>query len=322
MGMQAEARRQAAAKETRKRRQRLHKPTISIVGVGRLGTALALALAARKYSIEAVVAHRKQHTTRAARLLDNADILTLSSAQLDQLPSSDILFITTPDDRIVEVAAEIARSQSPDGKRRRIALHASGALSSHALNSLREVGFDTGSLHPLLSVSDPARGALALSKAFFCIEGDLHAVKVARAMVRDLGASSFTVSAQHKALYHAAAVMASGHMVALFDITTEMLTRCGLNEKRARAVLLPLVESTIENLRRGEPPVRALTGTFARADALTVQKHLEALASLDSTAALAAYILLGERSLQLAREKGADAASLEEISRTLKKVKK
>jgi predicted short-subunit dehydrogenase-like oxidoreductase (DUF2520 family) len=297
------------------------KPTVSIVGAGRLGTALARALAQKDYKIEAVVARRRGSARRAAALVSTRP-LALTDAELDRLPPSDILFITTADDAIAETSARLAavfaRSENEAGRRRtRTALHASGALSSEVLHALSDAGFVTGSMHPLVSVSDAAQGASSFESAFFCVEGKPRAARVAREIVRSLGGRSFSISAYDKALYHAAAVMASGHTTALFDIAEEMLARCGLTERRARAILLPLLRSTLENLYAADP-ARALTGTFARADIKTVRGHLAALRSRKMTDALAAYVMLGRRSLLLAKAAGASEASVKEIERALK----
>ena len=294
------------------------KPTINIIGAGRLGTALALALAARGYHIEAIMARRLNHARRAAALLATG-AQAVSVTRLDLLPPADLLFITTHDDRIAQAAACLADSfakANHQGQRHATALHCSGALSSDVLSPLARVGLRTGSMHPLVSISEPVQGAERLRGAFFCVEGDAQAVRLARALVRDLEGHSFSIDGRDKALYHAAAVTASGHMVALFDIATEMLTRCGLTERRARAVLMPLVRSTLDNLSVQEPS-RALTGTFARADIATVRAHLLALRKLSSRGALEAYLLLGARSLQLARENGQDAAAVRQLARAL-----
>lgn len=296
-----------------------HSPSVSIVGAGRLGTAFAVALAAKGYAIEAVVTPRIQGARRAVRLL-GSQTHALSSTQLAELPPSNILLITTPDDAIESVAVRLAASIKWSG-RGCVALHASGALSSEALSRLNEVGFQTGSMHPLMSVSDPHVGAASLKDAHFCIEGQPRAVRVARSLVRALGGKSFSIHTRDKALYHAAAVMSSGHMVALFDIVTEMLERCGLTDGQANDVLMPLLRSTVENLAR-HSPARALTGTFARADAATVRKHLAALCANGESDALAAYKLLGLRSLQLTRKSGADAANLKKIKRILEGTEK
>jgi len=289
--------------------------TVSIIGAGRLGAALGIALAARGFRIQEVVARRLPHARKAARLI-GPNTRALSSAQLEELKPASILFITTPDDAIEEMATQLASSIAWDG-RGHIALHASGALSSESLHALSAKGFYTGSMHPLISVSEPLQGAAALAEAHYCIEGHAQAVSRARSLIRRLGGSSFSINTEDKALYHAAAVMSSGHMVALFDIAAEMLTRCGLTDKESRAVLLPLILSTLENLSR-RPPAQALTGTFARADVTTVGKHLDALSRLQSRDALAAYLLLGQRSLELATKNKADAQALRKIARSLK----
>lgn len=290
------------------------KATVSIVGAGRLGTALGRALAQKDYAVEAVVARSRRSARRAAALV-GTEPLALTDAELDRLPPSDILFITTPDDAIADASARIAavstRRSGP-----RTALHASGALSSEVLHALGGAGFVTGSMHPLVSVSDARQGAESFASAFFCVEGGPRAARVARRVVRSLGGRSFSISADNKALYHAAAVMASGHTTALFDIAEEMLARCGLTERRARAVLLPLLRSTLENLR-ASTPAAALTGTFARADTKTVRSHLASLRSQRMTDALAAYVMLGRRSLLLAKAAGASPDALEEIARAL-----
>jgi predicted short-subunit dehydrogenase-like oxidoreductase (DUF2520 family) len=308
-------------------RESSRKPTISIIGAGRLGTALALALSSHGYTIEAVMSRTLRHARRAARLA-GTNSLALVSTQLDELPRSDILFITTPDDQIAEVAARLAETinrgskklkgvgKEEDNRRLRTVLHASGALSSDVLQSLRDAGFATGSMHPLVSVSDSTHGAESLGSAFFCVEGTPAAIAVARKLVRVLGAQSFSIKADDKALYHAAAVMASGHVTALFDIAMEMLARCGLTEGHARKVLLPLLRSTYENLYAIDP-AHALTGTFARADTKTVRSHLAALRSEALPEALAAYQLLGKRSLRMAKAAGARPAALKEIEQAL-----
>ncbi|HEX8889863.1 MAG TPA: DUF2520 domain-containing protein [Pyrinomonadaceae bacterium] len=309
-------------KNDERRARQSPKQSISIIGAGRMGTALALALNSHGYRIEAVAARHKPHARRAAKLISEPT-LALSQTELDLLPQSDILFITTPDDAIETTADSItAMIESAKTKRAgkhegaRVALHASGALSSDVLRSLKRVGFATGSLHPLASVSDPVHGAESLSTAFFCIEGDPLARSLARSLVRSLGAKSFSISMKDKALYHAAAVMASGHVTALFDIAVEMLARCGLATGRAREVLLPLLRSTLENLYLSDP-AHALTGTFARADAATVSRHLAALNAQEMKDALAVYRLLGLRSLKLAKAAGANVSALREMERLL-----
>jgi len=231
--------------------------------------------------------------------------------QLVELPITNLILITTPDDAIADVARRLASLKIVKVKRPTV-LHTSGALASDVLSPLSESGFQTGSLHPLVSLSEPGAGAKALRGAFYCLEGDKTALRVARLIVADLKGKSFSVGAENKALYHAAAVMASGHLTALFDLAIEMLAVSGLKPSFAREVLMPLVESAVSNLRTSAPE-NALTGTFARGDVSTVRRHLAALSRKELGEALEVYKLLGRHSVELAKKNGLDAQVLEQI---------
>jgi len=290
------------------------KPSFSIVGSGRLGTALAIAMSSAGYRSEAVVTRHPARAKKAAALVGGAT-LALSANELHLLPPSKIVFIATPDDEIANGAQTLADAQRNRVKGR-IVLHTSGALSSDVLAPLAAIGFQVGSLHPLASVSDPRTGPANLRGAFYCIEGDVGAARMARAIVRDLKGRSFSIRARYKPLYHAAAVMASGHVVALVDLAAEMLVKCGLDPGKARRVLRPLLESTLTNLLTGDP-ASALTGTFARGDLATVQRHLSVLGGPGLSVALDVYRALGAHSLDLTKKHGADAQILDKMSKAL-----
>src|SRR5215204_6793130 len=83
------------------------KPNISIVGSGRLGTALAIALSSLNYDVQALVARTVGHARRAAALVGSST-LALSVSQLNRLPASQLIFITTPDGAILDTAKRIA----------------------------------------------------------------------------------------------------------------------------------------------------------------------------------------------------------------------
>ena len=276
-------------------RKRKQKPEVSIIGSGRLGTALAVALAGRGYSIRSLVARRARKARQAASLLD-ADVQALAAKQLHLLRPADVFLITVPDDQIPVVVGELGKLMLTA-----VALHTSGALSAEVLAPLREKGWRIGSVHPLMSVSDARDGDAALRGGYWSVEGDKTALRLAKTIVSDLGGNSFSIRSEDKPLYHAAAVMISGNVTALFDVALEMLVQCGLTRKTARSVLLPLIASTVHNLETKDPS-EALTGTFSRGDLETVKRHLAALKNKDLADALDLYRLLGQRSLKLTKK--------------------
>ena len=285
------------------------KPTVSVIGVGRLGTALAIALHRAGYPLQSLIGRRRQQVRKAGASLDPpCEVLVAKELSKHQL--GKLVIVAVPDDKIAQVAEGLAKT---DFTKRRTILHTSGALSSAVLADLRRRGWGTGSIHPLASISDPTSGVAILQQAFWCVEGDAATVRLARRVVQDLGGRSFSIDRSDKPLYHAAAVMTSGHVTALFDVALEMLEKCGLTRKQAQKVLLPLLESAVENLIHFSPE-RALTGPFARGDVATIKLHLSKLGRANVPEALELYRLLGQRSLKLARNREVSDA-VEELLR-------
>lgn len=273
---------------------------ISVIGVGRLGGALALALARKGHSIENLVARRRETAERIAENIDPKPQI-LNASETAKLNGSEIIFIAAQDSEIERVAADLARNLA----HKPFVFHTSGSLSSQILGDLSRAGCPVGSIHPLVSVSDSFLGADRFGDVFFCLEGDRQAVALAEKIVGDLQGRAFTVETRFKTLYHASAVTASGHVTALISIAVEMLAACGLSNDTARAVLLPLIKSTIVNLENQSPP-EALTGTFARADVETMKRHLEAIKESSAPGLLLeVYLQLGLRSAHLAEMHGA-----------------
>lgn len=267
---------------------------VSIIGSGRLGTALAVALARRGYAVQSLVARRIKNARKASAVLDDKPA-PYAAKQIGLLPQADLFLITVPDDQIASVAAQLSALKYDP---KPTVLHTSGALSSEVLAPLRARGWSTGSVHPLISVSD---AKTSIEGAFWSVEGDARAVRLGKMLVRDLGGTSFSIRTADKPLYHAAAVMTSGNVTALFDVALEMLVDCGLTRNTARRILQPLLISTVHNLETKDP-AQALTGTFSRGDVETVKRHLAALKAHELESALKLYRLLGERSLKLTKK--------------------
>lgn len=270
--------------------------SVSIIGVGRVGGAIALSLPPETYSVKNLIFRGIADAGPIAAKLTAAIV---SSFDCISEISTDIIFITTQDPQIMPVARQLA------GKVRGnpVVFHTSGSYPSSVLDDLRAAGCETGSVHPLVSISTPELGPVRFPNSFFCVEGMPVAVSVGKQLVHDLGGRPFSIDTRFKTLYHAAAVTACGHLVALFDAAIEMMTKCGLSADDAKTILMPLVSGTVQNLSE-QSTSAALTGTFARADIETFTRHLTTLNENVSDDLLEIYLLLGERSLELAAKQG------------------
>ena len=84
------------------------------------------------------------------------------------------------------------------------------------------------------------------------------------------------ISTESKALYHAAAVFASNHMVALAYIATNLFQQCGFSSEHALQAIAPLMKGNLAHIL-ADGPVASLTGPVERNDVATIQRHLECL---------------------------------------------
>ena len=95
---------------------------------------------------------------------------------------------------------------------------------------------------------------------------------MAHQVVADLGGRAFEVADADRAAYHAAAVVASNHLVALLG----QAERIGAPAGVPLAAFLELVRATVENVAELGPQA-ALTGPAARGDEATIERHLQAI---------------------------------------------
>jgi predicted short-subunit dehydrogenase-like oxidoreductase (DUF2520 family) len=274
--------------------------SVSIIGGGRVGGALALSLPVADFCVENLVVRSPRDIPWLPPTVN-----VLLANELDRI-RSEVILITTQDPCIVPTANELASVIT----HRPIAYHTSGSYPSSILRSLTDIGCETGSIHPLVSISKPELGPERFRGAYFCVEGTPRATSLGMEIVESLGGKAFSIDTRFKTLYHAAAVTACGHLVALFESAIEMMTKCGISASESKNILMPLVQSTVNNLAE-QDSAAALTGTFARADIDTFTRHLTALNENVSEDLLEIYLLLGEKSLELAARQGVSPERIE-----------
>jgi len=251
------------------------RPTLAIVGAGRVGRALGRRLHQRGWRIGAVISRTAKNARAATRVIGAGRL----HARLDtSLLAADIVLITTPDRSIAAVAKELARL---DGKtlggslwRGKVVLHTNGALDRSVLHPLERLGAATGSLHPLQTFS--GRDLPKLDGCICAIEGTPAALRVARRICRDLGCLPVVIAPAAKPAYHAAGALAAGHILAVIEAATRILVALGFSRRDAVRALLPLTRQTLANFERLGPHA-SWTGPLARGDFETVAKHAAAL---------------------------------------------
>jgi predicted short-subunit dehydrogenase-like oxidoreductase (DUF2520 family) len=264
-------------------------PTISIVGPGNLGAALASTLPVAGYQVKFIAVRSGGDSARAAKSLARrlkAKLVEIGKHSLD----TDIVWITVADDAIADVALTLARSQDWKGK---VVFHSSGALTSEELAPLRNKGAQVASVHPMMTF---VRGtAPEMAGVAFALEGDAAAAREARAIVESLGGRSFSIEEQNKVLYHVFGSFASPLIIALVASLEEVARAAGIRESEIKPVVVPLIWQTLRNYLTHDAEA-AFSGPLVRGDVTTVRKHLAELQRLPE--ARAVYVALANAALK------------------------
>jgi predicted short-subunit dehydrogenase-like oxidoreductase (DUF2520 family) len=227
------------------------KPRIGILGMGRLGSALAAALPRAGYEVRT----GSGRDTAAAQAVVDA---------------TDIVVITTADAAVPGVCASL-QWRAAQG-----AVHCGGVLTLDALSAARDAGALPGCLHPLQSFPNGAADANRFHGITFGVEAAAPLDGALERIADDLGGSVVRLEGVDRSLYHAAAILSSNDVVALMAAATRAWILAGLPAQAARAALGPLLTNVAQNVAIQEL-ASALTGPVARGDVNTVERHLAAL---------------------------------------------
>ena len=282
-------------------------PKIGFIGAGTVGTALAITLHERGYAVIAVASRSKSSADRLASRVPECKSFEKKQSVAD---AAELVFITTPDDAITQVAAELHwhRGQS--------VVHCSGAHSLDILEPARKAGARVGAFHPLQTFANVAHAIKNLPGFTFGLEAEGELLDTLKSMAQDLDGTWVKLGAGDKVLYHTAAVIACNYLVTLMKMATDLWQTFGVSTPEATRALLPLLRGTLNNLENVGLP-NCLTGPIARGDMGTIKKHLEAL-DKSAPALLLAYRELGLQTIPVALGKGKiDRTRAEEMRQLL-----
>lgn len=208
---------------------------VRVIGPGRAGLSFARALDKAGW--------------RVAEMLGRGDALAGGAEGVD------LLLLAVPDGAVASVAAAV------DPVEGCVVAHCAGALGLDVLAPHAR----RASIHPLRSL---ATTSTDLTGAWFAVAGD----PLAGVVVADLDGRLVDVADESRTAYHAAAVMASNHLVALLGVVERVAATAGV----PLDAFLDLVRGTVDNVEVLGPRA-ALTGPVARGDWDTVARHLAAL---------------------------------------------
>jgi predicted short-subunit dehydrogenase-like oxidoreductase (DUF2520 family) len=266
---------------------------VSIIGAGKVGAALAVLLSRQGYKVVGV--YDRDANAASALVAQIKGCRTAPDAQ-HAASAADLVFITTPDGVIPNIAAEVKWQPGQS------AVHCSGADSTAILEPAKKAGTMTAAFHPLQTFAGAKEAMENIPGSTFCIEAEEPLLATLKQIAADLGGNWITLKAEDKAAYHAAAVFASNYLVTLVKMSADLWQTFGIPANQAVKALLPLLKGTIHNIETIGLP-GCLTGPIARGDAGTVEKHLKTIQA-KAPRVLSTYIELGRQTVPIAVSKG------------------
>jgi len=247
---------------------------VSVIGTGKVGTAVVVVLSSRGYRVLKVCDTDGRHVEHAAKVVG----ATATEDCVEAARDADIVLITTPDGAIEGVCRRVADSGLEIAGK--IFIHMSGAVPLSALESAAGRGAVVLCIHPLQTFADLEGAIRSLPGSTFAVTCPAGLEPWARGFVEDMDGRMLLVKEGDKALYHAAAVIACNLLTMVEFAAFEACVGLGFSEQEAAEAFIPLVHATVENITR-IGPVESLTGPLARGDAGTIEANLAALESFD-----------------------------------------
>jgi predicted short-subunit dehydrogenase-like oxidoreductase (DUF2520 family) len=281
---------------------------IGFIGAGTTGTALAVRLAQHGYPVTAVTSRSLTSAEKLAAMISGCKVYSRAQEVAD---IAQLIFITTPDDTISGVAADV---QWHNGQN---VVHCSGAHSVDILEPAKLLGANTGCFHPLQTFASVDQAIDNIPGSTFAIEAKEPLASVLKEMATALEGAWVILKAGDKVLYHTAAVIACNYLVTLVKLATDLWQTFEVPPAQATKALMPLLRGTLSNIENVGLP-NCLTGPIARGDLGTISRHLESL-SKQAPSLLGIYKELGRQTVPIALAKGKiDSQRAEELNTLLR----
>lgn len=286
-------------------------PTVGIIGAGAVGTALGVAISRAGWPVTAVASRDAGRRDRFRSLVPSARAFIEPAAALDEV---ELAILAVPDDAIPSVI-EPLRLYSGQAL-----VHTSGLLGAEVLQPTLAAGSQIGAFHPLVSfTADVERSVAAIQGSTIALEGDARLMGLLADLAEAIGGLPVRLPRGSKAAYHAAAVLASGGLIALLDAIVNLGAAAGLDERGSLAVYGRLIEQTLANARSAGVAA-SLTGPITRGDGGTLEAHLTALSRL-APDVMDLYLAAARREVRIAEERRTlSPEQLERVRRALAKV--
>lgn len=239
---------------------------IAFAGTGNVAFHLAKNLKLKGYNISGVWSRDFSHAQTFAKTNDSQAFETVSELR----SNADLIIIAVADSAIKDVAQNI-------GEFNGIVVHTAGSVGMDVFQGIFK---EYGVLYPLQTFSKDIPVSIN-EIPFFMEASSIDILLKLKKIASELSAKVYEADSRQRMLLHVAAVFAGNYSNLMYILSNELIKASDLPPE----VLHPLITETARKAITGDP-LKTQTGPARRNDSITIEKHIEALASLPEYAEL------------------------------------
>lgn len=212
---------------------------VGVIGAGKVGPAIALALAGAGHAIVGINARSDDARDRIESMLPGVPILEVAEV----IERAELVVIAVPDDQLEGLIAGLASlgAWQPG----QIVLHTSAAFGAGVLAPAVRCGAIPLALHPALTFTGSSLDVSRLTGAYVAVTAPNPVLPIGQALAVEMGAEPVIIAEADRPAYAEAIHTAMTFSAAIVEQATGLLA--GIGVSAPGRVLGALVRSSVDN---------------------------------------------------------------------------
>jgi predicted short-subunit dehydrogenase-like oxidoreductase (DUF2520 family) len=232
--------------------------SVGIIGAGRVGPVLGVALAGAGHRVVAISAISEASRDRAQALLPGVPVLDVTRV----IEASELVILAVPDAELPSLVSGLAATNT--WQPGQLVVHTSPAYGIEVLRPAFEAGVIPIALHPAMSFTGTSIDVHRLADCYVAVTAPTPVLPIGQALAVELGAEPIVVPETKREAYAEAIATASEFSAAIVAQASGLLADIGV--ERPGRILAPLIRSAVDNALATQGDVSRLMYTDVEED--------------------------------------------------------
>jgi predicted short-subunit dehydrogenase-like oxidoreductase (DUF2520 family) len=246
---------------------------ICIIGVGKVGSALAYELYKKGFNLKYLIDNNLDNLMKFSLVIKNISVSNKITPDFIQI--SDIIIISVQDKNLEIIVNDLKKTRLDF--RNKFIIHTSGFHTSDILLKLSTNFAKIGSFHPVQTFNKISfKNDHLLNGIYWGIEAGKELQALLKKVSGIFNSKYILVPKDAKPIYHFACVYASSFLISYLNVLDKLLTDTNIIPIKDLKIFLPIINRTLVNISVSGSK-KSLTGPFVRRDFKVIEGHLKLL---------------------------------------------